>query len=152
MNSPTEQILRLQVRSHPVAGENVYEINHLTETIIGLAIEVHRHLGPGLSEVAYERALSIELTESRIPFHRQVGIPVVYKGEIVAEYRPDFVVADLVLVEVKSVERLIAVHRAQMLTYLRVTGRELGLLLNFNEPLLKDGIQRVVLQQREKTL
>ena len=69
-----------------------------------------------------------------------------------AEYRPDFEVADLVVVEVKSVERLIAVHRAQMLTYLRVTGRELGLLLNFNEPLLKDGIQRVVLQRGERTL
>lgn len=130
----------------------MYEINQLTETIIGLAIEVHRHLGPGLSEVAYERALSMELAEAQIPFHRQVGIPVVYKGEIVAEYRPDFEVADLVVVEVKSVERLIAVHRAQMLTYLRVTGRELGLVLNFNEPLLKDGIQRVVLQRGEKTL
>ena len=130
----------------------MYEINQLTETIIGLAIEVHRHLGPGLSEVAYERALSIELAEAQIPFHRQVGIPVVYKGEIVAEYRPDFEVADLVVVEVKTVERLIAVHRAQMLTYLRVTGRELGLLLNFNEPVLKDGIRRVVLQLGEKTL
>ena len=130
----------------------MYDINQLTETIIGLAIVVHRHLGPGLSEIAYERALSVEFAEAKIPFHRQVAIPVAYKGEIVAEYRPDFVVADLVLVEVKSVERLIAVHRAQMLTYLRVSGRELGLLLNFNEPLLKDGIQRVVFQRGEKTL
>jgi GxxExxY protein len=130
----------------------MHEVNQLTEAIIGLAIEVHRHLGPGLSEAAYERALCIELTEAGLPFHRQIGIPVVYKGEVVAEYRPDLVVAQLVVVDVKSVERLIAVHAAQMLTYLRVTGCELGLLLNFNEPVLKTGIRRVILQRGERTL
>jgi len=128
------------------------DINQLTELVIGMAIDVHRALGPGLSEIAYERALAIDLVAARIPFQRQVGIPVVYRGEIVAEYRPDFIVADLVVIEVKSVERLIPVHRAQMLTYLRITGRELGLVLNFNAPLLKDGIWRVVLQTGARTL
>ena len=128
------------------------DINQLTELVIGMAIDVHRALGPGLSEIAYERALAIDLVAARIPFQRQVGIPVVYRGEIVAEYRPDFIVADLVVIEVKSVERLIPVHRAQMLTYLRITGHELGLVMNFNTPLLKDGIWRVVLQTGARTL
>jgi GxxExxY protein len=104
----------------------MHDINELTEAIIGHAIEVHRCLGPGLSEGAYERALCLELTWAGIPLQRQIGVPVVYKGEVVAEHRPDLVVADLVIVEVKSVECLTGVHRAQMLTYLRVTGRELG--------------------------
>lgn len=105
---------------------SVLEANALARRIIGLAIEVHRHLGPGLSEVAYERALARDLTVAGIPFVRQVLIPVSYEGEVVAEYRPDFVVSDLVLLEIKSVERLMPVHEAQMLTYLRVTSRELG--------------------------
>jgi GxxExxY protein len=130
----------------------MHDINQLTQAIIGHAIEVHRHLGPGLSEAAYERALCIELTEAGIPFEHQLGVPAVYKGEVVAEHRPDLVVAGLVVVEVKSVERLTGVHRAQMLTYLRVTGRELGLLLNFNEAVLKAGIRRVALQVGERTL
>ena len=128
------------------------EINELTERIIGLAIEVHKHLGPGLSEAGYERALCIELAAAGISFDRQIGIPVVYKGEVVAEHRPDLVVAGLVVVETKSVERLTRVHTAQMLTYLRVTGRELGLILNFNEAVLTAGIRRVVLQLGKKTL
>jgi len=128
------------------------EINELTERIIGLAIEVHKHLGPGLSEAGYERALCIELAAAGISFDRQIGIPVVYKGEVVAEHRPDLVVAGLIVVETKSVERLTRVHTAQMLTYLRVTGRELGLILNFNEAVLTAGIRRVVLQLGKKTL
>lgn len=127
-------------------------VNVLTETIIGMAIEIHRQLGPGLSEAAYERALSIDLTAAKVPFHRQVAIPVRYKGEIVAEYRPDFVVDHRVVVDVKSIERLAPVHRAQMLTYLRITGCEVGLLMNFNEAVLRTGIRRVVLQGGEKTL
>ncbi len=130
----------------------MHEINVLTERIIGLAIEVHRQLGPGLSEVAYERALCIELTAAGIAFTRQVPIPVAYKGEVIAEYRPDLVVGDLVVVEVKSVERLTPVFRAQMLTYLRVTGKELGLVINFNVPVLKSGIRRVVRQAGARTL
>jgi len=127
-------------------------INQLTHRIIGVAIEVHRELGPGLSESAYERAFSIELKAAGLAFTRQVGVPVTYKGEVIAEYRPDIIVAGLVLVEIKSVEQLTAVHEAQMRTYLRVTGCELGLVLNFNEEVLRSGIRRVVLQQAEKTL
>jgi GxxExxY protein len=128
------------------------DINELTERIIGLAIDVHRQLGPGLAEAAYERALSIDLTAAHMSFHRQVAVPVAYKGEIVAEYRPDFIVDDRVVVEVKSIERLAPVHKAQMLTYLRITGCEVGLLMNFNEAVLKAGIRRVVLQKGHRTL
>jgi GxxExxY protein len=128
------------------------KINALTERIIGLAIEVHRHLGPGLSEGAYERAVCIELAAAGLPYTRQIGLPVIYKGEVVAEYRPDVIVAELVVLEIKSVEAVTRVHRAQMLTYLRVTGRELGLILNFNQEVLRQGIARVVLQHGKKTL
>lgn len=127
-------------------------INDLSAQVIGLAIEVHRHLGPGLSEAAYERAMCMELKTARLPYARQIAIPVTYKGVVVAAYRPDFVVSDRIVVEIKSVERLTGVHRAQMLTYLRVTGRELGLIFNFNEEVLRQGIKRVVLQRGEKTL
>jgi GxxExxY protein len=121
------------------------DINRLSETIIGFAIELHRHLGPGLAEATYERALCIELSRAGVAFQRQIAVPVYYKGEVIGEYRPDLIVADLVVVEVKSVERLSPVHRAQMLAYLRVTGLRLGLLLNFNEEVLRSGIRRVVL-------
>lgn len=128
------------------------DINLLTERVIGLAIEVHRHLGPGLSENTYEAALCIELREHGLPFSRQIGIPVLYKGQLIGEHRPDLVIANRVVVEIKSVERLGRVHRAQLLAYLNVTKLELGLLLNFNESVLKDGIRRVVLQRGERTL
>jgi GxxExxY protein len=128
------------------------DINELAHRLIGLAIEVHRHLGPGLAEAAYERALRIELDAARTPYECQRAVPVYYKGKRVAEYRPDLVVEELIVVEIKSIDRLAPVHRAQMLTYLRVTGRELGLVFNFNEAVLKDGICRVVLQPGEKTL
>ena len=128
----------------------VQEINEITERIIGLAIEVHRHLGPGIAEAGYERALVIELMAAGMAFERQIGIPVIYKGSVVAEYRPDLVVSGRVVVEIKSVERLTRVHTAQMLTYLRVTKRELGLILNFNEAVLKDGIRRVALQRDQR--
>jgi GxxExxY protein len=130
----------------------MHEINQLTEQIIGFAIEVHRHLGPGLSEAAYERALCMELTAAEIPYRRQIGIPIVYKGEVIAEHRPDLIVAELVVVEVKAIERFARVHRAQMITYLQITRLEVGLILNFNEVTLKDGIVRVVLQRGERTL
>jgi GxxExxY protein len=128
------------------------EINQLTERIIGLAIEVHKHLGPGLSEAAYERALCIEFSGAGLPYHKQVGLPVLYKGEVVAEHRPDLVVANRVVVEVKSVERLARVHTAQMITYLQVTGLQVGLVMNFNSATLLEGLKRVVLQRGEKTL
>jgi GxxExxY protein len=130
----------------------MHEINQLTERIIGLAIEVHKHLGPGLSEAAYERALCIELDDAGLSYQKQIGLPVVYKGEVIAEHRPDLVVSNRVVVEIKAIERLARVHTAQMITYLQVTGLELGLIMNFNAATLHEGLRRVVLQRGEKTL
>ena len=113
----------------------------LTNAIIGCGIEVHRVLGPGLPEPVCETALCIELRAAGIPFARQVGVPLYYKGELIAEYRPDLVVDERVVVEVKCVARLEQIHVAQVLTYLRVTGLRTGLLLNFNTPVLRHGIR-----------
>lgn len=119
----------------------------LTEQIIGCAIEVHRHLGPGLLESMYESALCIELRSAGLPFTRQIGVPVFYKGEPIAEHRPDLIIRDEVIVEIKSVERFHPVFLAQMLTYLRITGLHVGLILNFNRPVMKDGVRRVSLKE-----
>ena len=116
-----------------------------TERIIGCAIEVHRYLGPGLLESVYESALCIELRARSLPFKRQVGLPLYYKGELISEHRPDLIVDDEVIVEIKSVDRLAPIHTAQMLTYLRVTSLRVGLILNFNSQTIKDGTRRVVL-------
>jgi GxxExxY protein len=128
------------------------DINTLTEAIIGAAIEVHRSLGPGLTEIAYERALCLEFGARGIRFTRQVGLPVYYKGTLIARHRPDLLVEERVVVEIKAVERLGRIHQSQMLTYLSITTFEVGLILNFNVPALVDGIMRVVLQRGEKTL
>ena len=117
----------------------------LTEQIVGCAIEVHRHLGPGLLESVYESALCIELNTRGLSLKRQVGIPLFYKGQLISEHRPDLVVGDLVIVEIKSIQRLEPVHMAQMMTYLRVTGLRVGLILNFNHAVMKQGIRRVTL-------
>jgi GxxExxY protein len=117
----------------------------LTDRIIGCAVEVHRRLGPGLLENVYESALCIELKMQHLAFARQVGIPLYYRGELISEHRPDLIVAGEVIVEVKSVDRLAPLHWAQVLTYLRVTGLNVGLLLNFNSPTLRAGLRRVVL-------
>jgi len=118
----------------------------LTEQIIGSAIEVHRHLGPGLLESVYESALCIELRSVGLPFTRQLGVPLFYKGELIAEHRPDLIVRNEVIVEIKSVERFNPVFLAQMLTYLRITGLHVGLILNFNRSVMKDGVRRVSLK------
>ena len=118
----------------------------LTDRILGCAINVHRQLGPGLLESVYESALSIELRYRGIPFKRQVGFPLYYRGELISEHRPDLIVEETVIVEVKTVERFAPIHTAQMLTYLRVTSLQLGLLLNFNSETMKAGIRRVVLK------
>ena len=115
-----------------------------TERIVGCAIEVHRHLGPGLLESVYETALCIELRAAGLTFQRQVGVPLFYKGELISEHRPDLIVCDAVVVEVKSVARLEPVHDAQMLTYLRVAEVRVGLILNFNTAVMKQGIRRLV--------
>src|SRR5688572_27308727 len=117
----------------------------LSETIIGCAIEVHRHLGPGLLESICESALCIELRAAGLSFQRQVSLPLWYKGELLGEHRPDLIVGEQVVVEVKSIERLAPVHTAQMLTYLRVAQLRVGLILNFNSAVLRSGIKRVLL-------
>lgn len=116
----------------------------ISERVIGCAIEVHRVLGPGLLESAYEEALCLELASAGVPFKRQLIVPVFYKGQPVGEYRLDLLVADTVVVEIKSVERMDPVFVAQVLTYLRATEKRVGLVINFNSRLLRDGIKRVV--------
>jgi GxxExxY protein len=119
--------------------------NQLSNQIIGSAIEVHRALGPGLLESAYETCLCHELRLRSIPFERQVQLPVEYKGvKLDAGYRIDILVDQLVIVELKAVERLEPIHEAQLLTYLKLRQLWLGLLINFNVPVLKHGIKRMV--------
>ena len=121
------------------------EIDKLAHAVIGAAIEVHRILGPGFLESVYEEALCIELKQRGIPFKRQVVVGVEYKGEMVGEGRMDILVKDELIVELKTVDCLAPIHVAQSLSYLKATKRSLGLLINFNVPVLKDGIKRVVL-------
>ncbi len=120
-------------------------INALTKRIIGCAIEVHRQLGPGLLESIYESALCVELELAGLQFQRQVPVSVPYKTHIIGDLRLDLLVENLVVVEIKSVERIESVFEAQVLTYLKVSGKKVGLLINFNSRLLKTGIQRFIL-------
>jgi GxxExxY protein len=118
----------------------------LTRRIIGAAIEVHRSLGPGLLETAYQACLAREFTIRGIAHEREVPLPVAYKGiDVECGYRLDFLIEKKVVVELKAVERLLPIHEAQLLTYLRLSGAPVGLLINFNVPVLKDGIVRRVL-------
>ena len=122
------------------------ERHPLTDLVIGLAIEVHRALGPGLLESAYQECLSYELKANGIAFGRQVALPVVYKSvKLDCGYRMDLVVDDRLVVELKTVEKILPIHEAQLLTYLRLSGIRTGLLLNFNTAVLKNGIKRMVL-------
>jgi GxxExxY protein len=122
------------------------ELNQVTEQIIGGAIEVHKALGPGLLESAYEDCLCRELVVRGIPFERQRPLPVEYKGtRLACGYRLDLLVAGAVVVEVKAVSCIEPVHEAQLLTYLKLGGWKVGLLINFNVPVLKDGIRRRIL-------
>ncbi|HSV26892.1 MAG TPA: GxxExxY protein [Sedimentisphaerales bacterium] len=118
----------------------------LTEAVIGSAIEVHRELGPGLLESAYEKCLAWELNKSQIPFVQQAAIPVAYKGvQIDCGYRADILVDSKVIIELKSVDRILPIHEAQLLTYMKLTGVQVGLLINFNVRQLTAGIKRMVL-------
>ena len=118
----------------------------LTERIIGAAIEVHRTLGPGLLESVYEECLCHELGLRDLKFERQVALPLQYKGiSVSVGYRADIIVEGAILLELKAVERLLPVHEAQLLTYLRLSGMRVGLLLNFNTSVMKHGIVRRVL-------
>jgi GxxExxY protein len=119
----------------------------LTEKIIGFAIEVHRQLGPGLLESACEECLCYELEQSGLRFRRQVPLPIVYKSiRLDCGYRIDVVVEEQAILELKTVERLMPIHEAQLLTYMKLSGMRTGLLLNFNSAVLKDGVRRMMLR------
>lgn len=119
--------------------------DELSHEIIAAAIEVHRHNGPGLLEAVYEECLGRELMLRGIAHVRQLALPISYKGiSLECGYRLDLVVEDLVVLEIKAVEKLLPIHEAQLLTYLKLTRKQLGLLMNFNVPLMKHGIKRMV--------
>lgn len=119
-------------------------LDRLAREVIGAAIEVHRVLGPGLLESVYEEALCVELTLRSIPFVRQPQVELAYKGHPVGKGRLDLLIGDSLVVELKAVEGLNEVHKAQVISYLRTTGYMLGLLINFNVPVLRDGIKRII--------
>jgi GxxExxY protein len=119
-------------------------VNRLTELIIGAAIEVHRNTGPGLMESVYEECLCYELNQLGLKFQRQVELPVGYKGiKLKCGFRMDMVVEDVVVLELKTVDQLLPIHSAQLLTYLKLSGKKVGLLINFDEPILKKGLKRL---------
>ena len=122
------------------------ELDGVTERIISCAIDVHSELGPGLLERPYAVALAIALKDAGLSFEAEKPFPMVFRGKTIGDYRPDLIVEDRAIVEIKSVERYDPVFLAQMLTYLRVTGKSVGLIINFNRPRLVDGIKRVVLR------
>ena len=118
----------------------------LSERVIGIAIDVHKQLGPGLLESVYEECLCHDLKTAGIPFERQKSLPIIYKAvKLDCGYRMDVVIGQVLIAEIKSVERLLPIHQAQMLTYLRLSGCKVGLLMNFNCQVLKDGLRRFVL-------
>ncbi len=121
------------------------ELNEISERAIGAAIEVHRHLGPGLLEQSYEKALEHELTLRTLNYTSQISLPISYKElQIPDAYRIDILVENQLIIEIKAVENVLPVHKAQLLTYLRHTEKPLGLLINFNTSLLKNGISRII--------
>jgi len=122
------------------------DIDRVTEKIVGAAIEVHRHLGPGLLESTYETCLAYELQSAGLKVERQKSLPVIYKKIAIDQgYRLDLLVEGQVIVELKSIEKLTSVHEAQILSYLKLSGCKVGLLINFNVKLLKYGVRRFVL-------
>ena len=122
------------------------DINELTSSVIGSAIEVHKELGPGLLENIYEECVCVELSKRGIPFEKQKEIEIVYKGtKLTSRYRIDILVNNLVIVELKACDALLPIHEAQLLTYLKLTRLNVGLLINFNVPVLKEGLKRMKL-------
>jgi len=131
----------------------IMDINELSSKIIGAAIEVHKKLGPGLLESVYEECICYELSLRGISFERQKPLPVVYKGKkLDCGYRLDIVVENAIILELKSCEKIEPIHRAQLLTYLKLSDLNLGLLLNFNTPVMRDGIVRIVNKLNEEPL
>jgi len=122
------------------------ELNRLTEKIIGVAIEVHRELGPGLLESIYQRCLAIALREAGLTVEEERPVPIYFRGQRISDdgYRLDMLVEDTVILELKSVAALTDVFKKQLLTYLKLTGKPIGLLINFNEVVLKNGIKRII--------
>ena len=120
-------------------------INKITDTIIGSAIDVHRELGPGLLETAYEACLAFELADRGLSIERQKALPIVYRDvRLDCGYRLDLLLENKVIVELKAVERVEPIHTAQLLSYLKLSGCKLGLLINFNVKVLKNGIRRII--------
>ena len=133
-------------------GGDTSPVNRVTERILGLAIEIHRSLGPGLLESAYEECLGYELSRAGLKFERQRALPVAYKGvQLDCGYRLDLLVEDSVMVELKTVESILPIHEAQLLTYLTLSGVQVGLLINFNVPVLTQGVKRLVNQFQESS-
>jgi GxxExxY protein len=125
--------------------ETVRDLNEVTRAVIAAAMEVHRHLGPGLLESAYQECVCYELSRMGLSFTREVHLPLSYKGlQLDCSYRVDLLVEDAVVVELKSIEQILRIHSAQLLTYLRASHKQVGLLINFNVLVLKDGIKRIV--------
>jgi GxxExxY protein len=125
------------------------EINDITQNIIGAAIEVHRNLGPGLLESTYETCLSKELELRQISYVKQMPLPINYKGlTLDCGYRVDLLVENLVVVEIKSIEAILPIHEAQLLTYMKLGKWPIGLLLNFNVSVLRQGIRRMILDNK----
>jgi GxxExxY protein len=125
-------------------GDTEAQRDSLTEKVIGAAIEVHRALGPGLLESAYVECLCYELSSAGLVFRKQVELPVLYKKvKLDCGYRMDIVVSESLVLEIKTVEKLLPIHQAQLLTYLRLSGLRTGLLINFSVPVLKNGIKRM---------
>ena len=126
--------------------DNTDEINQLSGQVVDAAFKVHKAMGPGLLESAYQECMEKELHNRKIPFARQPLLPLYYEGEqLDTTYRLDFLIDECLVVELKCVEKLLPVHEAQLLTYLKLTGKHLGLLINFSSPLIKDGIKRIIL-------
>lgn len=133
-----------------VTHNQMLDVNRTTEAIIAAAIEVHRHLGPGLLESTYEECLCEELSLRKVPFKRPIALPVTYKSKkLDIGYRIDLLVNDEVVVELKTVESILPIHEAQTLTYMRLGGWQVGLIPNFNVTALKNGIKRLVHNLKE---
>jgi GxxExxY protein len=120
-------------------------LNYLSHSVISAAIEVHRALGPGFLETIYEESLCVELRSKEISFIRQAPVKINYKSQCVGEHRLDFLIEDALVLEIKATSELAPIHSAQVLSYLKATGKQLGLLINFNVPMLVDGIKRIIL-------